>query len=508
MASQLAYTPVEEIPKIHAELLSTFKSGKTKPIAYRKEQLAQLIYMIKDNEDRFFETLKADLGRPNFESEMLDTSITMSEAKYAYDNVEKWAKPERTPWDFNWFAMKPTIRKEPKGVVLLISPFNFPLFLGLAHMAGAIAAGNTVVLKPSELTPATAQLLAELFPKYLDPECYRLVNGDVPVVSKLLELPWNHILYTGNGRVAKIVLTAAAKTLSPVTTELGGKSPVIIDPRCDMKLAARRILWGKFSNAGQLCVAPDYALVPRAAQDAFLDACQEVYKSFYPVDPSSSDSFSRIVSEAHTKRIKRYIDETKGKVVVGGQADVEKRYIAPTIVKDVPLDDSLMEDEIFGPVLPVVPVNDVDEAIEFINSKDHPLALYIFSQDSSFKAKVANNTESGSVIANDVDIHVGTTDLPFGGTGPSGSGYLTGKYSFDTFTHLRGTLDNPWWVDAILLKGRYPPYTAAKTRTVRKAIAVSMPPRPGQKLGKRWGLWIVFALVSAISAILMKRQRQ
>ncbi|EKM57674.1 uncharacterized protein PHACADRAFT_251452 [Phanerochaete carnosa HHB-10118-sp] len=477
--TRLEYTNIDNVPKIHAELKETFRSGKTRPVPFRKEQLAQLAWLLKDNTDRIADAIHTDLGRPAIESDLLDINPSIGEAKDAYDNVAKWAKTEKARWTFNFFAMRPKIRKEPKGVVLIISPFNFPVLLLLGHLASALAAGNTVVLKPSELVPATSQLISDLISQYMDPGVVRVVNGDVSVTTKLLELPWDHILYTGSSRVAKIICTAAAKHLTPVTTELGGKSPVIIDPKCDMKLAARRILWGKIANAGQTCVAPDYVLVPREAQDALVNELMEVYQTFYPEgDPATSASFSRIVSQAHTTRIKRLIDGTKGTVVVGGTVDVEKRYIAPTIIRDVPVDDSTMDEEIFGPVLPIVPVRDVEEAIQIVNSRDHPLSLYVFTQDAAFKENVFSRTQSGAALANEVLVHVGATGLPFGGIGPSGSGSLTGKHGFDAFTHLRSTLDNPKWVDAIM-KGRYPPYTPEKLARLRTALKVRMPPRPG-----------------------------
>ncbi|GJE85335.1 NAD-aldehyde dehydrogenase [Phanerochaete sordida] len=500
----LVYTNVDDVPKIHAELKQSFQTGKTRDIAFRKEQLAQLAWLLKDNTERFAEALQADMHRPSIESDLLDVGASISEAVDAYNNVAKWAKTEKARWTLNFFTMRPAIRKEPKGIVLIIAPFNFPVLLLLGHLASALAAGNTVVLKPSELTTATSQLIAELVPKYLDPDVVRVVNGDIPVVTKLLELPWDHILYTGNARVAKIVCAAAAKHLTPVTTELGGKSPVIIDPRCDLKLAARRILWGKMSNAGQVCVAPDYVLVPREAQDALVDALVETYKSFYPEDPAKSESFSRIVTQAHTTRIKRIIDGTRGKVVVGGEVDVEERYVAPTIIRDVPLDDTTMEDEIFGPVLPIVPVADFDEAIAVINAHEHPLSLYVFTQDAALKEKVFAHTQSGGALANEVLVHVGATGLPFGGIGPSGSGSLTGKHGFDTFTHMRATLDSPWYVD-LVMKGRYPPYTPEKVATIRSMLKVSMPPRPGAAPPKRWALWLVLALGGALSALLIRR---
>ncbi|KIP07205.1 hypothetical protein PHLGIDRAFT_71410 [Phlebiopsis gigantea 11061_1 CR5-6] len=508
----LAYTPVEDIPKIHAELRQAFRTGKTKSVAYRKEQLAQLAWGQKDNATRLGEALQQDLGRPPIESDLLDINPSIGEAKDAYDNVEKWARTEKTRFDFNWFASGPRIRKEPKGVVLIIAPFNFPILLLLGHLASAIAAGCCVLLKPSELCPATCQVVTDIVTQYLDPDMVRIVNGDVPVVTQLLELQWDHILYTGGGRVAKIISMAAAKFLTPVTLEVRfphhRKSPVVIDPKtADLPLAARRILWGKIANAGQVCTAPDYVLIPREAQDAFVKELQEAYKSFYAEDVAKSDSYSRIVSQAHAARIKRYIDETKGKVVIGGAVDVETRFVAPTVVRDVSFDDSTMEDEIFGPLLPIIPVRDVDEAIELINSRETPLSLYVFTKDAAFKAKVFDNTQSGAAIANEVVIHVGTTGMPFGGVGPSGSGgYLTGKYGFETFTHLRGTLDNPKWcaVDTLVLKGRYPPYTV---KNLRRMLKVSMPPRAGARAGgKRWGLWLVLALVGAVSAVLTRRR--
>ncbi|KAI0692887.1 NAD-dependent aldehyde dehydrogenase [Cytidiella melzeri] len=442
----VAYTPLDDIPAIFSDLRTTFKTGKTKPIAYRKQQLSQLAWMLRDHQDRWADGLKADLGRPHLEADFLEINPSIAEAKDAYLNVDQWAKTEKARWTLNWSVMKPEIRKEPKGVVLIITPFNFPVHLTITHVSAAIAAGNCVVIKPSELCPAICELYAELVPRYLDPETCRVVNGDVPVVSKLLEYPWDHIVYVGSGRVAKIVCAAAAKHLTPVTTELGGKSPVFIDPSCDMELAAKRILWGKLANCGQVCVAPDYVLVPRDAQDHFVAEIKKAYDTFFPDgNPAKSDSFSRMVTEAHANRVKKYVDDSKGTIVFGGDANVQEKYIAPTVLKDVTLDDATMQEEIFGPVLPIIPVKDVDEAISIVNEREHALCLYVFTKDPKFKAKVFDNTQSGGAIANEVIIHVGATGLPFGGIGPSGSGYLSGKYGFDVFTHQRCTLDNPRW---------------------------------------------------------------
>ncbi|OBZ72483.1 Aldehyde dehydrogenase, dimeric NADP-preferring [Grifola frondosa] len=506
--SGLVYTPLDEIPKIHQELQQAFRSGKTSSIAFRKEQIAQVGYMLKDHEQRWKDAAFADLGRPALETEMFDFSPVLNEVRLAYDNVEKWAKQQSAPFSLSWFVMSPKLKAEPKGVILIIAPFNFPLFLLLNPLVTAIAAGNAVLLKPSEMTPTMSALLAELMPQYLDNDLYRFVNGGVAETTKasqntirtILELQWDHILYIGNARVAKIVSMAAAKHLTPVTTELGGKNPVVIDPKCDIKTAARRILWGKTANCGQVCLAPDYVLVPKDFQDTFVDAMKEVYATFYPTGPANSDSFGRVVSEAHTNRIKHLLDETKGTVVLGGEVDVSKKYIAPTIVKDVTEDDALMSDEIFGPVLAVVPVKDVNEAIKIINSReeDHPLAVYVFSQDAAFKSQVFGHTQSGAALANDVIINAGAHGLPVGGVGPSGSGYYRGKQTFDQLTHLRVSMDNPSWP--------FPPYKPGGLKRASMALFPSLPPRPSANsaASKRWGFWFLMALVGAASVLLTK----
>lgn len=258
---------------------------------------------------------------------------------------------------------------------------------------------------------------------------------------------------------------------------MAGKSPVVIDPHCDIKIAAKRIFWGKVANAGQICLAPDYVLVPRDFQDTFIEAMKEVHQSFFPSGSRSSDSFSRIISEQHTRRLKKLIEETQGTIVFGGEVDVSQKYVAPTLVRDVPENDSLMSEELFGPVLPIIPVEDVDEAIEIINRHDHPLALYVFTKDSAFKAKVFDNTQSGSAIANEVVIQAGADGLPMGGIGPSGTGNYTGKYGFDMFTHFRAVMDSPGWIDWIM-GGRYPPYHADSLNLLRRMLLPSLPARP------------------------------
>ncbi|TFY56827.1 hypothetical protein EVJ58_g7401 [Rhodofomes roseus] len=496
--SKLEYTPVEEIPKIHADLYRGFRTGKTKSIEYRKDQLLRLAYLLQDNKKRFEDALFADLGRPHPESVLLELDPLIGDIKEAYGSVKKWSATEKVRFSPKWFPMGPAIRKEPKGVALIIAPFNYPVLLLLGPFASAIAAGCAAVIKPSELTPATSALMGELVSKHLDQDVYRLVNGAIPETTKLLELPWNHILYTGNGRVAKIVSHAAAEHLTPLTLELGGKSAVIIDPKCDLPTAAKRILWGKVANAGQICLAPDYVLVPRQFQDTFVAALQRAFNEFFPVDPlkAPEGTMAHVISDAHVQRLKRLLDATRGTIAIGGQVDAARRFIVPTVVKDVKTDDALMSEEIFGPILPVLPVDSVDEAIEIVNARDHPLALYVFTTDAKFKAKVFDNTQSGAAIANEVVIHLGVDHLPFGGIGPSGSGYTTGKFGFDTFTHLRATIDNPSWVDKLVMSARYPPYDRGAIQKLNKMSKPTLPPRPGSRpsLLKRWPLWLILAL--------------
>ncbi|KAF9009920.1 NAD-aldehyde dehydrogenase [Cyathus striatus] len=510
--SGLQYTPLEEIGKIHATLRAGFRTGKLKSIEYRKYQLLQLGYLIKDNADRFSEALRLDLGRPALETQMCEINPSITDVKHALDNVDKWAKPEKPAFTINYSAMRPVIYKEAKGVILIITPFNYPLWLSIGPLVGAIASGNAAVLKPSESTPNVSALYAELFPKYLDPELYAVVNGAVAETTKALELPWDHIMYTGSGRVGKIIATAAAKHLTPVTLELGGKSPVIIDPKCDLETAAKRILWGKCVNAGQTCVAPDYILVPKDFQDTFVKALQDAHSSFYPTEsgPSVPYQYCRLITPQAFKRVKTLLDITKGTVAIGGETDEATKYIAPTIVKDVKGDDSLMTEEIFGPVLPIVPVENVDEAIKFVNERDHPLALYVFSQDSAFKDKITKNTQSGAIIMNETVIHPAAEGLPFGGVGPSGYGQQTGKYSFDTFTHLRASMDSPSWIDMIL-KFRYPPYSDKNVKASLRLLP-SLPRRPSgppllAAVSKGWGKWFFVALAAAVAGILTRREK-
>ncbi|KAF9652565.1 aldehyde dehydrogenase [Thelephora ganbajun] len=483
--AQLTYTSLDEVNQSHAALRAGYKSGKAKSIKYRKHQLLQLAYLLQDNKEKFNEAIKNDLGRSSLENEMLEIFVSLAEIKQSFDNVEKWAKPESAPLSL-YFLTSPKIRKEAKGVVLIFVPYNYPIFLLMSPIAGAIAAGNAVCVKTSELLPATSSLLADLFPQYLDQDLYRVVTGDVPVATRLLELRWDHVLYTGSGRVGKIVAAAAAKHLTPVTLELGGKSPTIVDPKFDLKLAARRILWGRFSNAGQTCTAPEYVLVPKEGEEALIAAMKEIISEFFP-EGTSKESFGRAPTDAYFARVKGLLDTTKGTIVSGGETDPSTRYIAPTIVRGVTLDDSLMTEEIFGPILPIVVVESFDEAIEIINAREHPLALYAFTSDIGLKDTIFDSTHSGACVHNDVLMHV------------CDGGAHTGKYSFDLFTHLRATMSVPNWMESIL-SARYPPFTARKVRQLEQSTMPSFPPRDSVYATKQQTFKWIIAAVTIISA--------
>jgi aldehyde dehydrogenase (NAD+) len=333
---------------------------------------------------------------------------------------------------------KSEIHKDPLGVVLIIAPWNYPFQLMMAPLVGAIAAGNCAVLKPSEVAPATSALFAKFIPRYVDPDCFPVVEGAVKETTELLNEQFDHIFYTGNGSVGRIVMAAAAKHLTPVTLELGGKSPVIVDSTADLDITAKRIVWAKFVNAGQTCVAPDYILVEDRVHDALVHRMVACIREFYGDDPQQSPDFARVVNARHHQRLMKLLGA--GEIVAGGKGDEADRYIAPTIIKDVPEDAPVMQDEIFGPILPVLSVPSVDAAMAFINRRPKPLALYLFSSDERTHERVLKRTTSGGVTINHGWLHLGVPDLPFGGVGESGMGAYHGKRSFDVFSHQKAVL--------------------------------------------------------------------
>ncbi|KAG9036113.1 hypothetical protein FS837_001757 [Tulasnella sp. UAMH 9824] len=471
-ASVLKYTPVEEIPHIRDHVKATFDSGRLRPLQYRKEQLLRLAHLIEDNYTRFEEAYKLDLGRHKLEVTACELDMVVTEIMYFYNNFETWAQPQKPPFDIKFWAFGPVIRKVPKGVVLMIGPFN----------AGAIASGNACVVKMSELVPHVSALVTELFPKYLDQDLFRVVNGAVPETTALLDLQWDHIIFTGSATVGKIVSAAAAKHLTPITLELGGKNPVFYDPKMDPEVTARRVLWAKTMNAGQICNSPNHVFVPVEAQEELADAFIKVYKEFYP-DGAENAPITSLVNDAAFNRVKQLLEKTRGEVVCGGQLDEKRRWIAPTVLKNVELNDVVLESELFGPILPIVPVKDIQEAINFTRSQPHPLSLYVFTDDRDFEENVFNQTQSGQFMRNDCCVQASVKGMPFGGVGESGHGMLLGQYTFDTLSHFRNTASSPRLMDS-LMGWRFPPYTDAKI----KQAAMMKPRVPALNPG--WGEWL------------------
>ncbi|TFK50453.1 aldehyde dehydrogenase [Heliocybe sulcata] len=474
MSPELKYSPIEEIEKIHTILTSSFLAGLTRPLAYRRKQLLQLARLVQENDDAIEAAVFADLGAAAFETALTQTAPCVAQAIRCADSLEEWTKSEKPQvedWKASWDA---TVYKEPKGAVLLISPWNVPFAISLLPFMGAIAAGCPALLKPSELAPHTAQLLADLFPKYLDPSAYRVANGAVIETTKMLSLKWSHIFYTGGIKVGRIVAKAAAEHVTPLTLELGSKSPVFVDAQhTDIAVAARRIMWGKQINAGQVCVSPDYVMVTKDHLDALVSAFETAYKAFWPDGSiSSSSDLGKIVNAAHLARLKDMLARSEGKVVVGGKRDGQRMEV--TILRDVQLDDAVMEDENFGPILPIVPVEDVNEAIKIIRERPTALVVYVFTESEDTKEKFLGNTSSGSLVLNDTFQQLAVHEMPFGGQGESGYGCCLGKYSFDTFCHKRSYINVPIAADPHL-QFRYPPYSLTAYEMVAAGVKQPIP---------------------------------
>jgi len=455
------HTEIASIPDQVARLRRAFEAGRTRPLAWRREQLKQLIAMHDEHADEFIQALHADFGKPTFEAFTSDVSQGKLEAKSALKNLKKWTRPERV--GLLPVMGRARILREPLGVVLVISPWNYPMGLLLSPLAGAIAAGNAVVLKPSEVTPHVSSVLAKRIPEYMDPEAIALIEGGVDETTALLEQRFDHILYTGNGRVARVVMAAAAKHLTPVTLELGGKSPCIVHEDADIETAARRIAWGKFVNAGQTCIAPDYVLVHESREEALVTALEKSVRDFYGDDPKSTPDYARIVNRRHHERLSTLLKD--GSAAFGGELDGEQCYVAPTVLRDAEDGSSLMQEEIFGPILPIRTVRSIDEAVEFVNGREKPLALYLFTRDEKVEEDVLNRTSSGGACVNGTLMHIMDARLPFGGVGPSGTGAYHGRHTFETFSHRKSVLTRGTRFDPKLM---YPPYGERLTKLVRR----------------------------------------
>lgn len=416
----------------------SFGSGRTRPLEWRRRQLTALISMLTDCAAEFRAALLADLGKNTVEAQVTEIESVIVEARMALRNLHRWTRDRKVRTPLVLGTAHATIRREPLGTVLIIGPWNYPIHLVLMPLIGALAAGNAVVLKPSEVAPACSQLIAEVVPRFLDAEAIQVVQGGVEQTTQLLDCTFDHIFYTGNGAVGSIVMTAAARTLTPVTLELGGKSPVWVDGSADLEVAARTIAWGKFSNCGQTCVAPDYVLTTPDLVEPLTQALSRATRQMYGANPRESADYGRIVNEKHTKRLAGLVDN--GRVILGGEVDVAKRYVAPTILVDVSPESPVMQEEVFGPILPVLTVPGLDDAIEFINDRPKPLALYGFTSREAVREQLLEQTSSGGVGFNLVIAQLAAPSLPFGGVGESGMGRYHDEFSMATFSHEKAIL--------------------------------------------------------------------
>ncbi|MBW2456421.1 MAG: aldehyde dehydrogenase family protein [Deltaproteobacteria bacterium] len=457
--------PQTEGRDVVQRLRRSYESGRTRSLSWRREQLEGLKRMVQEREEEILTALAADLGKPHFEGYAAEVAYIAQDVTHALRHLDSWMKPQRVRTPIMTQPGTCRIVPEPLGVVLIIGPWNYPFSLVMSPLVGALAAGNCALVKPSEIAPETSALIASRLPDYVDDSCIQVVEGGVPETTDLLEQHWDHIFYTGNGQVGRIVMTAAAKHLTPVTLELGGKSPCIIHRDANLTVAARRIAWGKWTNAGQTCVAPDYLLVHQDVHDAFLEELRATVRRFWGDEPQRSEDYGRIVNARHFGRVMKLMDS--GDVLMGGQADEDDRYIAPTLLVNVPPDAPVMQEEIFGPILPVLQVEDVDEAIRFINERDKPLALYLFARDEQVQQQVIARTSSGGMTINHAWVHLTVRDLPFGGVGESGMGCYHGKASFDTFTHHKSVLVKTPGIDPPLL---YPPYSRTKEKLLKRLL--------------------------------------
>lgn len=453
-----------------AALRTAFNAGHTRSAEWRERQLAGLVRLCRERETEIEAALRTDLGKSHFEAYAMEINFTAHEAELARKRLRRWMRPSKVSTSLVAQPGRSRIYHDPLGVVLIIAPWNYPFQLAMAPLIGALAAGNCAVIKPSEVAPATSAVLARLLPDYLDPQAVAVVEGGVPETTALLAERFDHIFYTGNGAVGRVVMTAAAKHLTPVTLELGGKSPTIVDDTVDLAVAARRIAWGKFSNAGQTCVAPDYVLVQRRVHDAFVAELKTCLAEFYGADPQASADFGRIINTRHFDRIQALLngERARGTVeAVGGSADREDRFIPPTVLTGVLADGPVMADEIFGPVLPVLGYDALEEAIAFINERPKPLALYVFSQKTATQDAILERTSSGGAVINHCVMHLSVAGLPFGGVGESGMGAYHGQHSFDCFSHQKAVLRKPIFIDPSIM---YPPFTASKVKWLKRIL--------------------------------------
>ena len=451
--------------QVKAEQEMFLRSGITLDVNFRIRQLKRLKEAIKAHDVLIYDALKKDLNKPVFESYVTELGSVYSEIDYMIKHVKDWAKPKRVPTSLAHFYSKSHIYQEPYGRVLIIAPWNFPIQLSFVPLVGAITAGNCVVLKPSELAPYTARVIQQIIESVFAREYVAVEQGDGKVSQQLLKEGVDYCFFTGSTQVGKAIMETASQTLTPVTLELGGKSPVIVAKDTNIKHAAQRIVWGKFTNAGQTCIAPDYLLVDEVIRDDLISAIIEVIEEYYTKKPLENSDYSKMINKRHFKRVKKLMKNQS--VIYGGGSNKEMLTIEPTLVLEPELDTELMQEEIFGPILPILTYREVSQAVEFIRSKDKPLALYLFTQDKALKEYIIKNLSFGGAAINDTLIHQSNYNLPFGGVGASGMGQYHGKYSLETFSHPKSVIEK---TDLFDIKLRYPPYKDCALKFIKKIM--------------------------------------
>ncbi len=430
-----------------------FLSGCTRPAAWRKAQLEALRAMFTEHHDELCAALWSDLRRNVVDADLMDVAYNVKEADYALEHLDAWMTPERVHTPLVEEPGHVRVRRDPLGVTLIIGAWNEPLMLLFAPLVAAFAGGNTAVLKPSELSVACSAAVARLVPRYFDPQVVAVVEGAVPETTALLAEKWDFIFFTGSPQVGKIVHQAAAKNLTPCVLELGGKNPTIVHSSADLEVAARRIAYGRYLNSGQICTAPDHVLVWPEVKDAFVRHLEKAIRDFYGDDPKLSPDYGRVINRKSFDRLVGLLGS--GKAVVGGQTDPNERYIAPTVLVDVSPDSPIMQEEVFGPILPVLEIDSVEAAVRWVNSRPRPLGLYVFAEDLDIAERIIEATESGDAAINDCTIHPLIPELPFGGVGNSGMGKYHGRWGFEAFTNARGVMYHSVRIDPGV---RYPPY--------------------------------------------------
>ncbi|KNZ58670.1 hypothetical protein VP01_187g3 [Puccinia sorghi] len=478
---------------IHATVSQGHASGITKSYEWREHQLKQLAYLLQENETILEDALNTDLGRPNLENHVGELIGTRNEVLSALKNLKQWTKPQSVKTELTWLIAKPRVSHEPKGIVAIFGAWNYPIALLFGPLVGAIAGGNSIILKPSENAPATSNLLSHLVAKYLDPQNICVINGGPEQSTALLECRFDHIFFTGGTSIGRTIALKAAETLTTTTLELGGKSPAVVLDDANFYVAAKRILWAKGLNAGQTCIAPDYVLVSEQSESKLIEAMKKVMKEFFPSDaqsnktstksdnPGPSDSkFCKIVNQRHFDRLNNYLSQTRGEIIKldlnssaqPEMADPTSLRIPLTLIRNVQHDDVLMEEELFGPLLPILTFNndheDIVQCLHRIN-QSAPLALYAFGQSEEKLEFIRKHTKSGQFVCNDLLIQFNIPGLPFGGVGTSGLGNYHGYYSFLAFTFERPLVNFPSWAD-MLLTSRYPPYTPLKFKLLQALL--------------------------------------